>query len=296
MTLVLGCRFLKSTTVIADCRVSYDGIQAVDDNLQKLYQIEEKVVLGFAGPLAGAAQVMDGIRQSRVRQERHKSASNLLSDLERKIRWEYRRIENPMDRRNLSFLLASVEPRRPTRSTWLSQSGTLKPTPAWYAKVPELRTLVLRPSRSEPKELITETVGMCKILGIGADASDRIKGKLREFYGFSFREPGRQAVVVAQVLMAVCMEMQIHAVGGLFQAAVLDRNGIHWLSYGAGDVDLRLEHGAYVQVNRKTGGRVPLASVWEWMVDCRSPGSTGVFEDPDLRTAINGRQEREDSG
>jgi hypothetical protein len=296
MTLVLGCRFLKSTTVIADCRVSYDGSQAVDDNLQKLHQIEGKVVLGFAGPLAGAAKVMDRIRQNSVRHERYTSASKLLSDLERWIRWEYRRIENPMDRRNLSFLLASVEAGRPVRSTWRSQDGTLRPTPSWYAGVPELLTVALRPSHRDPEKLVTQRKGMCKVVGVGHHARERIEAQIQELYAFSFGDPVRQAVVVAQALMGLCMEMQIETVGGLFQIALLGRNGIQWVSYGGGDVGLQWEQGRYVQVNHATGARVPLASVWEWIPHSRSAGGTGVFEDPDLRTAINGRQEREDSG
>lgn len=296
MTLVLACRFLKSTAVIADCRVSYDGSQAVDDNLQKLYQIEGKVVLGFTGPLAGAARVMDRIRRNSARHKRRKSASKLLSDLERWIRWEYRRIENPMDRKNLSFLLASVEPGRRVRSTWRSQDGALRPTPSWYARVPEQRTLVLRPSTREPEKLVPERTGMCKVLGVGQHARDQIEAQIRELYGFSFRHPGTQGVVVAQALMGLCMKMRIGTVGGLFQVAVLGQDGIQWFSYGGSEVALRVENGGYVQVNNATGARVPLANIWDWMAGRSSPGSIGVFEDPGLRAAVNGRQGRRESG
>lgn len=295
MTLVLACRFLKTVAVIADCRVSYDGRTEVDDNLQKLYQIDGKVVLGFSGPLRGAARVMDRIRKNSASCKRRRSASELVSDLERWICWEYQQIENPMDRRNLSFLLASVEPGRPVRSTWRSQDGTLKPPPSWYADVPERHTLTLRPSDRDPERLVVNRTGMCKVLGVGRPASDQIKAKVRELYGFSFREPGRQAIVVAQALMALCMEMDIDSVGGLFQAAVLGRDGIQWFSHGGGDVALRLEKGGHVQVNDATGRRVPLATIWDWVAHRRPPGSTGVFEDPGLRTAIDGQKGRGDA-
>jgi len=296
MTLVLVCRFLKTTAVIADCRVSYDGSQAVDDNLQKLYPIEGKVVLGFAGPLAGAATVMDCIRQNLMRRKPHKSASKLLSDLERWIRWEYRRIETPMDRRNLTFLLASVEAGRPVRSTWRSQDGMPKPTPSWYADVPEQRTIALRPSQRNPEKLLAQRKGMCKVVGVRHHVRERIEAHINELYGFSLGDPIRQAVAVAQALMGLCMEMHIETVGGLFQIALLGRNGIQWVSYGGGDVALRSEEGRHVQVNHATGVRVPLDSIWEWMADSRLPGRTGVFEDPGLRTALNGRQGRGESG
>jgi len=296
MTLILACRFLKTTAVIADCRVSYEGNQAVDDNLQKLYQIDGKIVLGFSGPLCGAAQVIDRVRKNSSNYGRRRTADNLLRDIERWILAEYRQIENPIHRRNLSFVLASVEPGRPVRSTWRSQDGTATPTPSWYARVPELHTLTLRPSDRDPGRLVEDKAGLCKVLGVGHQARDRIEAQIRELYGFSFREPGPQAVVVAQALMGLCMEMQIGTVGGLLQVVVLGRNGMHWFSYGGGGITLRLEKGGYVQVNDATGRRVPLATIWDWMAHRRPPGRTGVFEDPGLRTAIDGRKGRGDAG
>ena len=296
MTLVLACRFLKTVAVIADCRVSYDGRPEVDDNLQKLYQIDRKIVLGFSGPLCGAAQVMGRIRENSARCKRPRSASELVDDLARWIRWEYRKIENPMHRRNLSFVLASVEPGRSVRSTWRSQDGTPKPTPSWYAHVPDLRTLALRPSDRDPERLVTDRAGMCKVLGVGHEARNRIEAQIRDLYGFCFREPGPQAVVVAETVMALCMEMRIATVGGLFQVAVLGRDGIQWYSYGGGEATLRLEKGGYIQVNDATGRRVPLATIWDWMASGRLPGSTGVFEDPRLRAAIDDQKERGEPG
>jgi hypothetical protein len=52
MTVVIACWFLKTAAIFADCRVSdiNKTTKSVDDNLQKIYQIDKRMILGFSGP------------------------------------------------------------------------------------------------------------------------------------------------------------------------------------------------------------------------------------------------------
>jgi 20S proteasome alpha/beta subunit len=114
MTVVVACRFLKTATIFADCRVSYANSQAkdVDDNLQKIYQIGDKMVIGFSGPLSGAFQVMEVLRKNLKTYSKPPVASNLQRDVERWIRYEYQQIKEE-ERKNLSFILVLLTYRYP---------------------------------------------------------------------------------------------------------------------------------------------------------------------------------------
>jgi 20S proteasome alpha/beta subunit len=80
MTIVMAYRTWKSVAVIADCRVSYNPpYEDVDDYLQKLYQIGTRLVIGFAGPLQGAYQIMELVRANARSYSKPPVAENLLS-------------------------------------------------------------------------------------------------------------------------------------------------------------------------------------------------------------------------
>jgi hypothetical protein len=292
MTVVVACRLLKTVAVFADCRVSYtDGSpEEVDDNLQKIYPIDKRMILGFSGPLSGAYQVIQGLRRNLGKYSKRPVASNLQRDVERWIRYEYRRIEKPEDRKGLSFILVTVEPLREARSKWRSSDGEEIPKPKWFgADPPEMQILKLRPSTSRPKELVKEEKGMFKIIGVADDIQDVIQDKIQQFFGFAFKQPNQQARVLADVLMLTLMEKQISKVGGLFQVALLSANGIKWLAYGDSIVAMNIIDGRYIQ-QAKNSRTVPLKTIWEWWEEWTTKekprlGSVGIFEDPDLRKA-----------
>ena len=78
MTVVIACKFWKALAVIADCRVCYQPpYLEVDDYLQKLYQIGDRLVIGFAGPLEGAHRVMDLVRKNAPSYPKPPIADNL---------------------------------------------------------------------------------------------------------------------------------------------------------------------------------------------------------------------------
>lgn len=166
MTVVVACWYLKTLVVVADCRVSYTCVDTVDDNLQKLYQIGDRLVLGFAGPLAGAYRVLKRVRANMAQYSKRLVAVSLQTDVERWIRYEYERISNPADRRDLSFLLASVELRREKRSRWRTPEGKEQPKPGWFPCLPEFRVLTLVPSQSRPDDLVREEKAGFKVIGI----------------------------------------------------------------------------------------------------------------------------------
>ena len=94
--------------------------------------------------------------------------------------------------------------------------------------------------------------------------------------------------------MVTLMERDVSTVGGLFQCALLGADGVQWLTYGLpssyGDVALGIAEGHYVQRDNVTGRTVPLKAIWEWWEESQatfSPGSSGVFEDPGLRKAVD---------
>ncbi len=294
MTVVIACRFLKSITVISDCRVSYSGQDTVDDSLQKIYPLDKQIVIGFSGPLAGAYQILEAVKRNRNDYQKHPASANLLSDVERWIRHEYKMIKQPEERKNLSFVLASVDPKREMRSKWYTQDGIESSKPTWFPFVPELRSIKLIPSISKPEELIKEEKGMCKIIGVQDEIQKAIQDTLLDLFGFEFKQPKLQAQVIVNTLMYDLMERKVLSVGGLFQCAVLSEKGIEWLRYGLpsdyGDISLEIVNGQYLQRDNFTGKVVPLMTIWQWQEEWQKkplPGRFGIFEDPAYRKVVN---------
>jgi hypothetical protein len=302
MTIVIAYRFLTHIAVFADCRVSYESTGAVDDNLQKIYQVGERMVLGFAGPVLGAHQVMSRIRENLSKtypRRRRPVADNLMKDVERWIQHEYQEIRQPEARENLSFILASLEPSREARSRCVSPDGTEIPKPKWIPSGPELRTLALKPHRSRPSELYTEEKAHCKIIGIQDDTvRNAVQRRLDENFSSWYKQPlWIQARIAVDCVMITLMESGVSKTGGLLQCAMLGKWGVRWFPYESsgdcGNVGLYVENGRFMQRDNVTEETIPLLAVWEWVEwgGTHTPGSSGAFEDPTLRIAVE-RSER----
>ncbi len=285
MTVVIAYCFLKYVAVIADCRVSYENIPQKDDNLQKIYQIDNRMVLGFSGPLEGAHQVIEFIKPNIESYKKPPIARNLENDVVRWMKHAYKEIRNPKHRKGLSFILATVEPRRESRSRFLTQDGREQPRSEWYSSVPELRALTLKPHKDRPEELCEERGGKI-IIGVPVEIRNAIYDQLNKLVGFAMNQPQLQIIAVINSLMSLLMQENVETVGGLFQCAILSVNGIEWITHGSPNVSLYIEGGHYKQKNELTGEITPLLTLQEWMEKWRSqniPGSAGAFEDPDLR-------------
>jgi len=294
MTVVVAYRFLKNIAVFADCRVSFESKNPVYDNLQKIYPVDKRMVLGFSGPLLGAYKVIEAIGRNMRAYSKRPVASNLQRDVERWIRHEYREIERE-DKKDLSFILATVEPHRETRSKWRTPEGREIPKPGWFPYIPELRMLALKPSKSKPDELIKYEKSPCQIIGIqDPETQNAIRERLDRLFSFASKYPKLQARVVADALTIICMERQIITVGGLFQTVLLSVSGVKWLSYSSpgnqGSVALDIANGKYIQRDNITRREVPLKPIWEWWQEWQttpSLPSSIVFEDRYLRKAVD---------
>lgn len=294
MTVVVAYKFFTTVVVVADCRVSYRTGNHVDDNLRKIYPIGKRMVLGFSGPLRGAHAVVEAVRRNWGRYRKRPVASNLERDVERWIRHEYRKIRPAEARTGLSFILAAVEPHREALFNWHSPDGKEMPAPNWSRLMPDMRVSRLRPLRCRPTELVKEKKSRCKVIGVGAELRDAIHSELDRLFDFARERPKLQAGVSVCTLMHMLMEAGVETVGGLFQCAVLDGDGIEWLAYSspstAGSVALEYVEGQYVQRDNRTGKTVPVKSIGDWWKDWHAgqlPGDAGVFEDPGLRKAID---------
>jgi hypothetical protein len=298
MTVVVACKLWKAVAVIADCRVSYlPPCEEVDDYLQKLYQIGNRLVMGFAGPLQGAYKVMELVQENARSYSKPATADNLQRDVERWVRHRYRELDEP-DRKGLSFVLATVEPKREKQAKWFSSDsqGNVEPSskPSWFPFVPEWKTIALRPSQSEPAELVREERRFAKVIGVQEEDREAIEETLSESYRFAFKQPALQMQAILGFLKAKLMERQVKGVGGLFQGALLSENGIQWVGYAGKDVVLEFAEQRFVQRNTRTGHTLPLMTIWEWAESRPAPGSFGVFEDVDLQRAIEGHLSTED--
>lgn len=285
MTLVIAHKFWKAVAVIADCRVSY-GPQSSDrdDCLQKIYQISNRLVIGFSGPLLGAYEVLQLVGENVSAYHRQPVAYNLQRDVERWIRYKYRQIEE-VHRHKLSFVVATIEPSRERKSRHF-KDGQEIPKPAWLPAMAEWNTAALVPSSSDSRELVLQRKGLPKIIGIKREHREIVEDVLMRFYGFAFDKPDMQMQVVMNTLKFELLARQAKEVGGLFQCALLDEHGIHWLGYSAPEVVLQPEEGRFVQRNIVTGETLPLMTIWEWAREKPEPGDYGTFEDPGLVTVV----------
>jgi hypothetical protein len=195
----------------------------------------------------------------------------------------------------LSFIIATVEPHRETRSKWRTPEGREIPKPGWFPYIPELRILALKPSKSKPDELIKYEKGPCQIIGIqDPETQNAIRERLDRLFSFASKYPKLQARVVADALTIICMERQIRTVGGLFQAVLLSVSGVKWPTYSSpgnqGSVALDIANGKYIQRDNITRREVPLKPIWEWWQEWQttpSLPSSIVFEDRYLRKAVD---------
>lgn len=284
MTIVLAYPFLREIGIIADCRVSYPFPQEPDDCLQKLYQIHNRLVIGFAGPLNGAFKVLEHVRINALKYPRRLSALKLQADVERWIRYAYKEL-NQADRLNLSFLLAAIEPRREKPSKWY-HDGVEIPKPRWFPYVPDSRIVALKPSNQNPSDLVKEEKGM-KIIGIAQESSAEIERQANRLFGFSLNQPQLRMQALMFYLKYHLTSRQFNTVGGLLQSALLGERGIIWVGYAGPTVILEEHHGRFVQRDTVSGRTLPLMTIWEWAALKPSPGSLGTFDDPGLQKALN---------
>lgn len=285
MTVVIAYKSWRAVAVIADCRISYEPpYEEVDDCLQKLYYIHDRLVMGFTGPLQGAYEVMQLVRENALNYSRHLAADRLQADVERWIRHKYQELD-AQDRKNLSFVIATIEPRREKRSRWYRNKQEIA-KPEWFPYVPEWRTLVLRPSDRGSEELVKESRGFVKVVGIGRDDRVAVRQVVEKLYSFAFKQPELQMQAVMGAIKFELMSRHVRGVGGLFQSALLHEKGIQWVGYGGSGCVLEPVQGRFVQRNAVTGEALPLMSIWEWAKLRPSPGSLGAFEDPGLQKAL----------
>ncbi|RLC81906.1 MAG: hypothetical protein DRJ03_09400 [Chloroflexi bacterium] len=299
MTVIIAHKFWKVVAVIADCRVSYQPpYDEVDDYLQKIYHIENKLVMGFAGPVQGAYKVMELVRKNLQDYSKPLIADNLQADVERWIRHRYGELD-VSERNRLSFILATVEPGREKQSVWFSsdEQGNVKPSskPSWFPYVPEWRIMALKPSHSTPTELVKEEKQYPQIIGVTEEDRKIIETTLSRHYGFAFKQPELQMQAILGSLKFQLMARQTKKVGGLFQCAMLSENGLQWLGYAGENVILEPGEGQFVQRNILTGQTLPLMTVWEWAKKQPPPGSLGAFEDPGLEEAVERLQRLEEN-
>jgi hypothetical protein len=281
MTVIVAFRSLAHILVVSDCRVSYIENDLGDDNLQKIYQIGHKFIVGFCGPLSGAYEVMNQIADNLQNYKKELTAGNLHSDVVRWIRFRYQKIQKPEKRKNLSFLLASVEPKREQPARFVSKTGEKLPKPSWASSIPDLKIVSLRPSSSNPQELVLNYEGLC-VMGVSNQAKDTIQSTVLHMHHFAPQNLAAQSLAITSSLMDAVEKEGLEKVGGLFQAVILNSEGIRWLTYDMGDVSLSVEVGNFVQVDDLSGKRIPIITIWEWWEHWgkrKKPGDVGAFRD-----------------
>ena len=116
----------------------------------------------------------------------------------------------------------------------------------------ECKTIMLEPNRSKPGELRYRN-GI-PVIGSGRQELNAIRDIFQEYYGlvnvsFQYRNPHIHAEAIVNKFITHFMAKQPEKVGGLFQCATLNGEGVQWLSYGSiGDVSLQFINGRYFQV------------------------------------------------
>ena len=289
MTVVVATHYLKTIVIIADCRVSDLNrepihIDDVDDNLQKIYPVGNKVIVAFSCPLDGAHKIFESLRIRPLRYGKSFVAQTIIHDLTRRIKYEYGLLSQS-ERKDLSFILVGIEPHRVRRSRVFNEQGEEIPKPNWLPSIPEKYITTLKP-QSDGSRLATDSNHMTHVLGLNKGDCDEVSRIVNILFSFSMRQPRLQAQALVSSLMLELKSRNILRIGGLFQCYLLSTEGITQLGYGSpsqyGDVDLIIEKGRYIQRNNVTGRRVPLLNIWEWWKAHKGLplGTVGSFEDP----------------
>jgi hypothetical protein len=110
MSVVAGCSLMNGILMGADCRLTYrekDGKETYRDTLQKLIQLTPTTVLGFAGDVSTASQIlkpMIGLKPHRI------DGFSLRHWLPRFCQYQFAKYANA---RYVEFMVGSVIPSRP---------------------------------------------------------------------------------------------------------------------------------------------------------------------------------------
>lgn len=260
MTVIIAFNYHSSLSVIADCRVTYPGSKSID-NLQKLYQFGDYVVLGFSGPLKGAYQVIEEIKKN-IKKIPNKRKAIDTQRLIRCIKYGFKSIPSPHDKKDLSFIVATVQPWY-RRSIGLKIKSTNKLISTFES--PRFETLILHPSSTCRDRLEEDKSGDIKIIGVSLKDQLKIKELLREKIPRLLMDTTKSEIIYAlRELMLKLKSEGLLSVGGLFQCARLGTEGISWADYDLGKIALKTIERRYVQVNKETGEEKPLLTIWEW--------------------------------
>jgi len=240
VTVVAACQFRDGAVIIADSRASWLNQGARQDALRKILHISPRSALTYAGDVAMAACVAEGLRKRGALGPSRANLYKVALDLPRITKRCYTRCAQRRPARDcgIALVFAGVD-----------DAGVVS---MWWLKSPQFK--------------LTRVENSSIALGSGADA---ITPYLQANFARIDAMPDlkTRADTLLGAMESELRKAGVDTVGGLFQAITIANDGIRPMSYGFTSMDpesparslsIRAVQGNWIQRVESTGTDVPL--------------------------------------
>ncbi|MBL1434452.1 hypothetical protein COB87_002720 [Candidatus Wolfebacteria bacterium] len=263
MTVVIGQHFFEGVIIIADSRSSIQKNGAVvpwRDNTQKIFFLTKDIVISFAGDVEFAGAIISFLSDQINKRPKLGILSIFITKGPRLIKYAYNLLSNKKGFRDVGFIIAGIDPKRPARVNDSNGKQT------GYINIYDKKVLKVVSPDFETQEATIKNPFV--IMGSGEQG---IEGLEKDFQKLQFGQFSNnlafQAVIIETSLRKKIESLGIDTVGGLSQIAIIDSQGARFQGYqgkrdpfedGDLNVEMIVENGRFIQKDLKTGKEIKL--------------------------------------
>jgi hypothetical protein len=248
MTAVLAINFIYHILVISDCRVTWSGSSTkLQDNLQKVYPLGPTGVIGFAGNVSIAQEIIKYIQTMAPKKDLPLSVKDIVYDISEWAKMVYsNKKPNPTNYVELMYVAVDYgDVSLIAQNVSIAKNILVKMVSPFFKPIFNNDVVQLGYAIKYPLEHII--FNRDNLLNLGLEP----KGRLF------------QAAIAVNSFGEELTKLGENTVGGMFSVGLCDLNGIHWVPYG-NDRELKIEDGRFIQYDHVNNRRVPLKTIIEF--------------------------------
>ncbi|MBY0293937.1 hypothetical protein K2Q08_01235 [Patescibacteria group bacterium] len=258
MTVSFGHLFLTGVVVIADSRISTKGGGPWGDSAQKVFFLNEKIIIAFAGDIEAAAMIIDFLVKAIKQKPELGELSTFVETAPALIKAAWEDVPGEVADKHVAFIVAGMDFDKPLIPTGVD--GVQNRTVGLY----ERRVVAINSMEDfEPEEANMEYPSL--IIGTGSAGLEVLRNDFAKSQnGMLPSKLDFHASIMEISLRKEIKGMDIDSVGGLSQIAVIDSHSSRFLTYEGGDpIDgtpsaMLVKNNRFIQKNLKTGEEIPL--------------------------------------
>lgn len=264
MTVVLGQRFMEGVAVIADCRASLSKSGKIfpwRDNTQKVFFLNTKIIIGFAGDIEFAGSMIAFVYHHMSSKPKFGQPHIFFKKVPGVLKYTYERLCEKTGRRpDVAFVVASNDLSR--KQKVVDKDGKF----TGYINLTEKIVFKAQAPYFTPELASIKKPNV--IIGSGTPGLGDIE---KDLFDLQFKATGGDVsfcvIISDHALRENIRKKGINTVGGLSQIAVIDSKGSRFIPYkgkrdpfdgGDLDVEMTIRNKRFVQRDLVTGKEVEL--------------------------------------